>query len=414
MGLINTSHKDTIRSISNFQSDLLKNPYYLFNDKRAHIVEYYNFNKEMSTLDDALRIEYSNFGKNCPIRYNVIHNMYLYGLERIGVSLENGDFGLESGEISGNALILPHTIQPYPGDYFTINTVSKKYLFKVIEVQADTFDNGGNYWTINYKLDRNDDRDIKDLVVEEYEFYEGNVGSAYNPIIKKTKWDLAKRLDDLLVILIKHYKSLFYNNKVQTYTYSNKLLRLSSGKADTEYLYDPYLIEFIKDNKILNNDGDKYIYIGRATRLHHSFSIRYAKSIWAILESKELDNLDGCTISSYAKYIDDKSTIFQTRYEDYFELLYETKPSHIDNRQLVQILDPQVIGHIKENQLFEYDNYNSRYNILIKYMNNSKLTIDDIICFEKIDEDYMYDDSNYFLIPMIIYCIKYYINNIIK
>lgn len=412
MGLINTSHKEVIQSINNFQADILKHPYYLFNDKKANIVTYYNLNTTRTTLDVAAKIPYSNLGEESPLRFNRIKDMFLYGLERVSLSLEQGDFGLESSSITGDGVVLPDTIQPYPGDYFTINVVQQKYVFKVIDATPDTFQDGANYWRISYQLDQlNIDR-LEPLVVAEFQFVSGNVGTNFNCILPKTKWDLSKELDDRAVLLKQFYKSLYYNEKVQTYTYT-WLYKICQHNYHSAYFYDPYLIQFIMNNGILKNDGSKYIYIGHKTVLEPTFAIKYSKSIWACLEAREKDNIHACTIQTYAKYIDDPSTIFQTRYEDYYELTYD-KPSAITEytSQTITILDPQVIGHIEENDYFSYDDLKySRYNLLVKYMNDQDISIEDLVVYDRI-QDFENDPINYFLIPMAIFCMEYYIKKL--
>ena len=42
MGLLNVQHKTMTQSVIDLQKDLLKNPFYLFNDKKGIPVEYYN------------------------------------------------------------------------------------------------------------------------------------------------------------------------------------------------------------------------------------------------------------------------------------------------------------------------------------------------------------------------------------
>ena len=114
MSLLNTSHSVMTQSVIDLQSDLLKNPFYLFNDKKGIPVDYYNINKNRSTLDDTLKIPYGLTDSESPLRFNLIHDFYLYGLDRIALSLENGDFGVESSDITGDAVILPDTITPFP------------------------------------------------------------------------------------------------------------------------------------------------------------------------------------------------------------------------------------------------------------------------------------------------------------
>ena len=418
MGLTNISHKEVVKSIANFQNDLLKNPYYLFNDQKAHIVDYLNLNTKKSTLDQALKIPYSNLGINSPLRFNYIHNFYLYGLSRIATNLEMGDFGLESSEVTGEALVLPNTITPYPGDYFIISFINKKksFLFKVTASTMDTMDDGGNFWKIEYRLESGEDgKRIKNLVDDEdhFEFHTGTVGSNFASIIRKSSWDLAKGLDDAAVMLKQFYLSLFYNKFVQTITCIN-LYQHSPLNLHSSYFYDPYLVEFIRSNKILSNNGGEYVYMGHKTTLDPSFPFRYAKSIWRIIEQKDINNIGACTILTYAKYIDDPATIFQTRYENYFELVYKFGMTVLDENITppIQILDQQVVGHVIENQLFDYDSNYAKYNILIKYMNNEQLIAEDLKIFERMQECEN-NLENFFYVPMAIFCIESYIRGLL-
>lgn len=411
-GLINTNHKQMVQSFNTMQQDLVKNRFYLFADKKASIVDYYNINTTMTTLDQALHILYTNLGVDSPVRFNLIHNFYLYGLDRIAVNLENGDFGLESSDITGDGVVLPGTITPYPGDYFCVNMIEKRYLFKVTDASPDTFNNGGNYWRITYRLDQLEDTRIAPLVTDIFEYYEGNVGTKLNPIVLKTKWDLAKEIDDRAALLKQVYRSLYYNDKVQTFTFVH-MYQVTQNGLNSDYFYDPYLMEFIIKNQIMKNLGDKYLYVGHKTTLTPEFPIRYSKSFWRILESKDLDNIDSCIIESYGTYISDPSTIFQTRYENYFELVYASEPSFEWVASSIQLIDQQVIGHIKDNQLFAYDSKYAKYNIIIKYINGIDLSIEDIKTVDRFEESDC-TAENYFVIPMIIFCMDRYIKKLIS
>ena len=76
MGLINISHSQLTQSVIDLQADLIKNPFYLFNDKKGTPVDYYNINSNRSTLDNGLKIEYNIHDKNSPFRFNLIHDFY--------------------------------------------------------------------------------------------------------------------------------------------------------------------------------------------------------------------------------------------------------------------------------------------------------------------------------------------------
>ena len=412
MGLINVSHSTMTQSIIDLQNDLLKNPFYLFNDKKGIPVEYYNLNTSRSTLDPALKITYADYGPDSSLRFNLIHDFYLFGLDRIATNLEHGDFGVEASEITGDAIILPNTITPYVGDNFVLTTsmVKKRYMFNITHVTMDTFDNGGNYWKIEYRLSRLSDADITPLVVEEYNFISGNIGTNYSPILKKTKFDVASILDNAAVETKKLFKGLYYNNKVQTYTFVY-LYHVCRVNMNSDFFYDPYMMEFIIRHKLLANDGDKFDYIDHKTFLRPEFNIKYNHSIWKVFETREKEELSACKHSSAAIYIDDPGTIFGTRYEDYFELTYED-PDPVAEMfaPAIDIIDPQVIGHILEDQLFDQDSVFAKYNILIKYFNSHDLGVEDIMPIERIIEKEN-NMENYFLLPMVIYVLEYYIKN---
>lgn len=410
MGLLNVTHTQMTQSIVDFQMDLLKNPFFLFNDKKGLPVEYYNLNTTQSQLDQGLKIPYANIGPESPLRFNLVHDFYLFGMERISVQLENGEMGIEGSEISGEAIILPDTIKPYPGDYFTINMTKKKYLFQVRSATIDTLENGGNYYRIDYKLEYLSDDRLLPLVVNEFNFVSGNIGTNYSPVLSTTGYNLAKILDDTAVLLKQYFRGLFYNNKVQTFTFVY-LYEVCVNGLNSSYFYDPYLIEFIIKNKILANTGDKYEYIDHKTFPKADFPIKYSKSIWRAIETKDKDHINSCIVSSPGIYIDDPATIFSTRYENYFEMTYEN-PDPVADRwsSRLSIVPSQVIGHINEGQLF-FNSPLSKYNLLIKYFNDMEINAHDIDPLQRIDS-YSNDKDTYYLIPIIIFILEYNIKKI--
>lgn len=410
MGLLNVTHTQMTQSLVDFQMDLLKNPFFLFNDKKGLPVEYYNLNTTQSQLDQGLKIPYANIDLESPLRFNLVHDFYLFGMERISVQLENGEMGIEGSEISGEAIILPDTIRPYPGDYFTINMTKKKYLFQVRSATIDTLENGGNYYRIDYKLEYLSDDRLKPLVVNEFNFVSGNIGTNYSPVLSTTGYNLAKILDDTAVLLKQYFRGLFYNNKVQTFTFVY-LYEVCVNGLNSSYFYDPYLIEFIIKNKILANTGDKYEYIDHKTFPKADFPIKYSKSIWRAIETKDKDHINSCIISSPGIYIDDPATIFSTRYENYFEMTYEN-PDPVADRwsSRLSIIPSQVIGHINEGQLF-FNSPLSKYNLLIKYFNDMEINAHDMDPLQRIDS-YSNDKDTYYLIPIIIFILEYNIKKI--
>ena len=276
----------------------------------------------------------------------------------------------------------------------------------------DTFDNGANYWRIEYTLYSGDDRKILDQIVEEFNFISGNVGTEFTPVLASKRFDVCKNLDDVAVNMKDLFKGLYFNNKVQTYTFVY-LYHTRPTYMNSDYFYDPYMIEFCIRNKVLENSGEKYDFLDHKTTLRPEFNIKYNRSIWKIIETREKDELPACKHSSAAQYIEDLGTIFSTRFEDYFELTYNN-PDPVQEMfaPAIDIIDPQVIGHILEDQLFDYDSRFGKYNLLIKYFNyHDDITTQDIIPLERIIESEN-NMENYFLIPMIIYVLEFYIKKL--
>ena len=103
-----------------------------------------------------------------------------------------------------------------------------------------------------------------------------------------------------------------------------------------------------------------------------------------------------------------------TRYEDYFELLYDETDSVTDiYNPPIFILDQQVVGFITNKQLFDQASKYAKYNIMVKYFNDMEIGVEDIIPFEDIIET---DNTkeNYFYLPMLIFILDKYVKMFIS
>ena len=91
MPFINTTYTDNVQSSIDTKLHIIKNECYLFTDKRATPVTYFNKDTSQSTLDEAAALEYSTIGENCPSKFNMIDNALLFGLDKINVQYDNDD-----------------------------------------------------------------------------------------------------------------------------------------------------------------------------------------------------------------------------------------------------------------------------------------------------------------------------------
>lgn len=392
---INTEKKVAIDSLVAGFKDRMKNPYYSLQDKKPSVVTYFTHNIENSTLDSSTNTEYNQLGDNSPTRYNKISGLFLYGIEKITVNLDLGEYGLESNPIEGEAIVLPNTIIPIPGDYFQIDYTGKEYLFKVTECTPDTIDSGSNFYKINYKLDQTNSEKINSLVVDSYSMIINNVGTKFNPIIKSNDYDFIIILEDILLRLKRYYKNLFYNSRVQTFTFTHNECRF----------YDPYLIEFLIRNRLLEGDSE-YIYIGHQITPHSTMFLDYDKTMFRDVELRAKDGI-GNRISSTATLITDPVSIFASRKEDYYIIKYN---NNYNGLEFIENFDPFLIDAIINNKITDINTY---YNIIVKYFNNIEtFESDDVSFLEEID--YQSNIELFYCIPIIIYIIEYYIKNMLK
>lgn len=408
---INTEHKEMIDSISKgVVKDMLKNPYYLFQQAKATPVVFYELDSEATTLDDSVRSEYSQIGSDAPLRFKRIDDVYLYGLERIEIHYSNGDTGLEADPISGDCTDLPNTINPSPGCYFEIpylNNDQKHYLFLVTDVSDDTMDNGANIHKISYELDRTSEDDwskIQKQVTEYYRFIPSSVGTANNSVVLSSKYDLAEQLDDIDTILRQYYEELFYNERVQTFTYKH---------ADGYNINDSYVIEFLIRSKILESSGKEFLYVSHKNPVPRTFSIDYAKSLYRCIETADRNGLESAKIDGVYLRIDNMATIFTTRQESYYYIKYEEGYPIQSVGNYIETFDRDFVDRLASGKLYNYDSENAYLNIAIKYMNGmAPVSSEDVQALENVQ--YVASRALYYAMPIVIYCVERYIKSLIS
>ena len=394
----NTSYNDTVHSLLGAMNSALNNNYYKYSDKPPTPVEYFHINKQASSLDEASRLAYNNVGVDSPLRFNLIHNMMLYGIEQIQLQYSSEEFGIESAAIEGDAYVLPNTITPYPDDQFCITYLKKQIVFKVTHVDPDTLEDGSNVFKISYRSSTSSVLSLQRQVVDEYELIMNNVGTEMNPILKSSAVDFIKKVEQHLISLKQFYKRLFYNKRVQTFIFQYR----------NDNFYDPYMIEFLRKNKILEGDGE-YIYIQHQLTLEPLFPAYYNKTMFACLENKDLVHVDQYEIMGAGRGITNEFTIFANRMEPYWEIYYNY-PIGYEVLDMIPCFKRILIDHIIGEELIE-SKY-TYYNIIIKYMLSADIDENDISQLDTIN----FENSSllFYAIPCIIYCLEQYINNVMK
>lgn len=398
--IITTKYFDTNDTIVNSTSTFIQNTFYSYNDKKGVSTTYYNINDDESTLDPGSKLAYTDIGSNSPIRFNLIKGMYLYQFPRIELNFDNGEYGLESENITGESFIIPNTIVPRDGDFFEVSHIKDStWLFKVTDVQRDTLENGSNVYKISWVLDRTTNKEILQNVVKVFRYIDTIEGTNLKAVVEEEKYVVAEHIDQLSQSFVRYFKDLFYNKMVQTFIY----------KWYNEYnMYDPFAIEFIIRNKLLNTQ-DEFIYVDHKMVKPRTFAIDYDKTLYRAFEERDKKKLCSSKKMSQADYIDDITSVFSTRFEMYWSLNYNVimaENGPYNPKGIIPILDEEFEERILNNDKYpEKCDYSYR-NIIIKYFNNENIYLRDIENIEKIDlnsvKDIFYDCL------FLIFCLDFY------
>lgn len=227
----------------NMADKRLTTQYSKFLEQKPTFTTYYHINTRRSTTDKGLKDIEGLIDSRSPIRYNKIHEFPLYGIEQIALDLSEEEEGLNSS-YDGNAVILPNTIHPLMDDYFTIDYLGKRVLFRITDIKYDTIKSNG-YYNISFTIRSIDDPididNIEMLVVEEYDCLFENIGTGDNCLIASKDAQTIARCKEIFDKLKNAYLSKYYNEK-----YNALLFMIASDKI----LYDYSVSAFVNRSQI--------------------------------------------------------------------------------------------------------------------------------------------------------------------
>ena len=370
---------------------LFNNPYYLFNNASAAKCTYYNLNTTMTTLDEATRGNYGEISPESPLRFNKINNFVIFGVNKIEPNLETNEFGLEGSDIAADAIVLPKTIIPYPNDYFVLEQLGEKYLFKVTSVQPNMLDTGVNMYRINYTLKSSDGiRSINPQVVKTFEFSIENYGSNFGCIIEESTMSEVSDIEKFTTMMKDYFIQLFYDARIQSFKY------VRNGMLN---VYDPFLIEFIIRNKILEGSSD-YIFVTQQIYLPNSFGIDYDRTFFSCLEDNDMTK-HYCRTAGNLELCRQRLSLLYAYPQDYYVMRYDQLATQF---HIVDIFgDPSFMDKIRSNT----KTGDPLKDIVIGYFNNEGITSSTLEALKHVD----FKDSPemYYLIPITIYCMEQHI-----
>lgn len=396
---VNTNYAKTVDNLTKAINAKIDNPYYKFTDQHPSKVTYYNQNIEKSTLDEASGLYEAHISSKSPIVFNKIKDFIIYGLDKVAIEYDAGDFGVEANSAgSGDAIILPNTIEPRPGDFFVLSYLKENLLFKVNGVSIDTLDTGANIYKVEYAAElTNSIENIEKQVDKSFTFLVDNVGTDMKSVISDDDKNYIEKLEVLIENMITIFNNLFFDSRLQTFVYNH----------DGYHMYDPYMIEFLIRNKVLNY-GEEYIFVDHATPVNKTFSMDYNRSFFRQLELP--DEEINCTGLATADLISDPNSLFVTKMDEYYCVRYLDKTPY---KTRFEIFNKDILERVKSGKMYIKGSKNEPYNLWINYFNPSKPLKGDIVALIR-DIDYMDNLSCFYMLPISIFILEKYIEKLLN
>lgn len=415
---------DLIGNIVNSKINrITDNPFYFFSGMSMTQVIFYNINPNYTTLDETLENTYNFIGPASGLRFDKIIGVILYGLGRMELNIDMGEFGTEADPIEGEAYIPPNTFKPYQNSYFSIiylNQLHKKeILFRVTSVNIDTFPNGANYYKISYKLESIGE-DINPQIINTYQFLSSGNGDYGGSLIDAESYGMLTKVQDIINDLKTYYVEMFFQQSTQMFVFKY-------GFFDY-FFYDPYLINFIERNHIFATNDDNYLHICQPAEPPPYLNIDYNHTVFRLLEKPE--NTKVCHFEGYGILVRDPMSLLTHRMEPYYMITLRDddgcwmkspllEPIPLFDGELSQII-PGYLDSIDGDKdkcpcgckelLDKLDVNRKYYKILYAYFNGETITSEMIsfletICFRPCKE-------LYYTIPMLIYILNKYCSSL--
>ena len=214
--------------------------------KSPTFVTYYTRDPLTSMADVNLGGAIQLIGPESPIKYQIIHDFPIYGVSEADASSAYEELqGVVSNNVRGEAYVLPGTIAPNENDFFIIDYLDARILFRAVSVNPDRIE-GKSFYKLEYILDPSDPMQLGRQTNASFTFELATVGTGANPLIET---DVAVLLREMEVLEEYHreaYWRAFYDR-------GSGALLLRSGFPGP--VHDRSVDMFVRRNSLLGGQG---------------------------------------------------------------------------------------------------------------------------------------------------------------
>jgi hypothetical protein len=243
--------KDLIRRKTSEYIEATTKDYAKYLEGSPTYITYYRLDDIATKQDSSLENVHSLTGPNTPNKYQKITDVVIYGVDAMDIQNEINEKGLES-LVNGEFIILPDTIKPYPGDFFTFDYEGiSDHLFRINDVQFDRA-SVRKFYRVGYGLYPNNAEDIFDNISGDYVLNYDAIGGDTVTVIQKASQETAERAKDLVDTMIQKYTELFYNEDLDNFIFETANFSSETEGAKLN-IWSPYLQKFIHNNKVLQH-----------------------------------------------------------------------------------------------------------------------------------------------------------------
>jgi hypothetical protein len=408
MGRILNDTRATQSNIEHYITQATKD-YSTFLASSPTFCTYFSKNHLKSTYDRSLENINEVVGADSPVVFDKIENFPIYKIENASFGTEITDFGI-SASVTSSAILLPNTLKPSPDDLFTLEYQNVKKVFIVTDVEQDNFNNS-KYYKISFRLSTHNVVDADKQVKEEYTLDYDLIGKVKDPIVKKSAFELALVIEDIIDDLAREYLEVYYNREVSAFV-DTKLD--SFGRS----ILDPLNNFFIHENKLcsLYKDYRSFHYIekevfkriGRTTIRNSLYGVMMENPI-ATVKEKMADFKERRSLLSRAS---------STRYAvNWFARtnFYVTKPLAEDyvaapTDEIILPIESAFLDKVTSNDSEEPNPYKQ---FLIKAFNGSynESNYHEIPADVGFLDDF---DDNYYIVPLVLYALRQYRREVVN
>lgn len=380
----------------------ISSPLVRFLDKNPVFVTYYHIDNNESTVANGWEDIKSLTGKESPLKYQKITKFPIFGLEKIMLSIEESEQGIDVG-FQSEAVILPNTIKPLPNDLFMINHIRHTFIFRITDISIDSI-RADNFYKIEYKLEYTDESSLEALekhnVHEKYDCILQNIGTEDKCIIredyKQHLLDLNKMYEDIVEL----YKMMFYDKRYNCLIIEN----------DNSKVYDPYQTMFLNKHNLLNRiDNYNTIYLSMQIS-DNRINLKYEKSVYKFIERQDVERIKNF-MYEFKSAMEYPESAFYRWHDGKVAIIDIPEKTALQNN-MHEMFSNEFIDIVRDK---ESESPNEYIDLIKKFINNQINSIYDIkLTLNQALVDLDNSEDVFFFTPIILYIIKKTVDDFMK